>query len=56
MRNAAHETADFQHCKGLFHDQGHETTANTRQTTVTFDILDGPYQALYRRHKPTLTR
>jgi hypothetical protein len=56
MRNAALETADLQHCKGLFHHQGHETTANTRQTTVAFDTLDGPYQALYRRHKPTLTR
>jgi hypothetical protein len=56
MRNAALETADLQHRKGLFHHQGHETTANTRQTTVAFDTLDGPYQALYRRHKPTLTR
>lgn len=56
MRNAALETADLQHRKGLFHHQGHETTANTHQTTVAFDTLDGPYQALYRRHKPTLTR
>jgi hypothetical protein len=56
MRNAADETADFQHCKGLFDDQGHETLRNTRQTTVAFDILDGAYHALYRRDKPTLTR
>jgi hypothetical protein len=56
MRNAADETADFQHCKGLFDHQGHETQQYTRQTTVAFDILDGAYHALYRRYKPTLTR